>query len=79
MSIDKNMRANSALVVIDVQVNVVANAYRRDEIIANMARAVEKARASSLPVIWVRHSAEDLPLQSEGWQIVPVTPPQPPQ
>ena len=71
MSIDKKMCANSALVVIDVQVNVVANAYRRDEIIANMARAVEKARASSLPVIWVRHSAEDLPLHSEGWQIVP--------
>jgi nicotinamidase-related amidase len=71
MAINKSERGNSALLVIDVQVNVVKDAYMRDEKVANIAKAVEKARAASVPVIWVRHSAEDLPLNTDGWQIVP--------
>lgn len=71
MAIDKSERTESALIVIDVQVNVVQDAYQRDEKVANMATAVAKARAAAIPVIWVRHSAEDLPLGSDGWQIVP--------
>lgn len=71
MAINKSERGKSALIVIDVQVNVVKDAYKRDEKVANMASAVAKARAASIPVIWVRHSAEDLPLHSDGWQIVP--------
>lgn len=71
MAIDKSERPGSALIVIDVQVNVVKDAYKRDEKVANMVSAVAKARAASIPVIWVRHSAEDLPLGSDGWQIVP--------
>jgi nicotinamidase-related amidase len=71
MAINKSERGGSALIVIDVQVNVVADAFKRDEKVANMALAVAKARAAKVPVIWVRHSAEDLPLQSDGWQIVP--------
>jgi len=71
MAINMNERSKSALVVIDVQVNVVKDAYLRDEKVANMATAVAKARAASIPVIWVRHSAEDMPLGSDGWQIVP--------
>lgn len=71
MAINKSERGKSALIVIDVQVNVVKDAYKRDEKVANMASAVAKARAASIPVIWVRHSAEDLPLGSDGWQIVP--------
>jgi nicotinamidase-related amidase len=71
MGINKSERGQSALIVIDVQVNVVESAHKRDEIVANMAVAVDKARAHGIPVIWVRHSAEDLPLHSDGWQIVP--------
>jgi nicotinamidase-related amidase len=71
MSINKSERGNSALVVIDVQVSVVKDAFERDSKVANMAEAVRKARAASIPVIWVRHSAEDLPLNTDGWQIVP--------
>jgi nicotinamidase-related amidase len=71
MGIDKSERGQSALIVIDVQVNVVESAHKRDEIVANMAVAVDKARAHGVSVIWVRHSAEDLPLHSDGWQIVP--------
>jgi nicotinamidase-related amidase len=71
MAINKSERGESALIVIDVQVNVVKDAFKRDEKVANMATAVAKARAASVPVIWVRHSAEDLPLGSDAWQIVP--------
>jgi nicotinamidase-related amidase len=71
MAINKSERGGSALIVIDVQVNVVKDAYLRDEKVANMVTAVTKARAASVPVIWVRHSAENLPLGSDGWQIVP--------
>lgn len=71
MAINKSERGNSALVVIDVQVNVVKDAYMRDEKVANMATAVKKARAASVPVIWVRHSEAELPIGSDGWQIVP--------
>jgi nicotinamidase-related amidase len=71
MAINKSERTASALLVIDVQVNVVKDAFERDAKVANMATAVAKARAALVPVIWVRHSAEDLPLNSDGWQIVP--------
>jgi nicotinamidase-related amidase len=71
MAINKSERGGSALIVIDVQVNVVADAFERDAKVANMATAVAKARAASVLVIWVRHSAEDLPLNTDGWQIVP--------
>jgi nicotinamidase-related amidase len=71
MAINKVERGESALVVIDVQVNVVKEAYLRDEKVAKMAAAVEKARTASIPVIWVRHSEEELPIGSDGWQIVP--------
>ena len=74
--IDKVARPHSALIVIDVQVNVVSDAFERDIRVANIATAVDKARAGGVPVIWVRHSAEDLPLNSDGWQIVPELIPQ---
>lgn len=71
MAINKSERGGSALIVIDVQVNVVKDAYLRDEKVANMATAVSKARAAGIPVVWVRHSEEQLPIGSDGWQIVP--------
>lgn len=71
MAINKSDRGESALIVIDVQVNVVKDAFKREEKVANIATAISKARAASIPVIWVRHSAEDLPLNTDGWQIVP--------
>ena len=64
-------RPNSALLVIDVQVGVVQDAYERNAKVANMAAAVTKARAAGIPVIWVQHSDEELVLESDAWQIVP--------
>ncbi len=70
MSINRSERGQSALVVIDVQVDVVKGAFERDSKIANMVTAVEKARAAGLPVIWVQDH-ESLPIGTDGWQIVP--------
>lgn len=71
MAINRSERTESVLIVIDVQVNVVAEAFERDVKIANMVTAVDKARAKAIPVIWVRHSESELPIGSDGWQIVP--------
>jgi nicotinamidase-related amidase len=63
-------RPNTALLVIDVQNNVVAGAHNRDGVIANIASLVAKARAEQVPVVWVQHSDEDLPEGSDGWRYV---------
>ena len=65
-----NNRPNSALLVIDVQKGVMANALNREEVIANIKSLVDKARQADVPVVWVQHSDEGLPLDSEGWQYV---------
>ena len=41
-------RPNTAVLVIDVQNDVVANAYQRDEVIANIGTVVERARAEKV-------------------------------
>jgi nicotinamidase-related amidase len=64
-------RPNTALLVVDVQNDVVANAHRRDEVIANIRTLVDKARAQQVPVVWVQHSDQNLPQDTDGWQYVP--------
>jgi nicotinamidase-related amidase len=64
-------RPNTALMVLDVQNGVVANAYDRDNVIANIRSLVERARASQVPVVWVQHSDEQLARDSDEWQYVP--------
>ncbi|WP_020574106.1 cysteine hydrolase family protein [Actinopolymorpha alba] len=64
-------RPNTALLVIDVQNGVVANAHHRDEVISNINTLVGKARAEDVPVVWVQHSDANLPRESESWEYVP--------
>jgi nicotinamidase-related amidase len=64
-------RPNTALLVIDVQNGVVAGAYERDAVVANVARLVETARRERVPVVWVQHSDEGLARGSDDWRIVP--------
>jgi nicotinamidase-related amidase len=59
------------LLVVDVQVGVMSESWDAFRIIKNVARAVERARAQGVPVIWVRHSAKDLPQGSPEWRWVP--------
>ncbi|MFI5834142.1 isochorismatase family protein [Micromonospora sp. NPDC051300] len=64
-------RPHTALLVVDVQNGVVAEAHDRDRVVATIAVLVERARAAGVPVVWVQHRADDLPAGSEPWQIVP--------
>ena len=59
-----------ALLVIDVQKDVVANALRNSEVVANINSLVSSARTSGVPVIWVQHSDDYLEKGSDGWEIV---------
>ena len=63
-------RPHTALLVVDVQNDVVANAFHRDEVIANINTLVDKARAQQVPVIWVQHADDNIPQGSDGWQYV---------
>lgn len=64
-------RPNTALLVIDVQNGVVGEAYDRDNVVANIATLVDKARAADVDVVWVQHNSDELPRDSEKWQYVP--------
>jgi nicotinamidase-related amidase len=64
-------RPASALLVIDVQNSVMANAHDRDRVVENINTLIDKARASGVPVVWIQHSDADLQRDSEGWQYVP--------
>ncbi|OTP70606.1 Isochorismatase [Caballeronia sordidicola] len=63
-------RPNTALVVIDLQNEVVANAYRRHQVLDSVRILIEKARSARAPVVWVRHADQELHAGSEAWQIV---------
>ncbi len=64
-------RPNTALLVIDMQRDVVGQAYEVDRVVANINTLVGKARDANVPVIWVQHADDDMPEGSEGWQYVP--------
>jgi nicotinamidase-related amidase len=64
-------RPRTALLVVDVQNGVVADAFERDRVVATIGGLVDRARADDVPVVWVQHSADDLPQGSAAWEIVP--------
>jgi nicotinamidase-related amidase len=71
-------RPNTALMVIDVQNGVVAEAHARDDVVANINTLVSRARAGGVPVVWVQHSSsENLSKGSPEWEIVPELKPAP--
>jgi nicotinamidase-related amidase len=66
------------LIIVDVQVGVVDGAWEAPRVVANVARAVERARAAGVPVIWVQHADEnEMPKGSPQWQWVPELAPLP--
>ena len=63
-------RPNTALVVIDVQNGVVAEAHNREVVIGRVSALVDRARAESIPVVWVQHNGDDMPVGSKEWDYV---------
>jgi nicotinamidase-related amidase len=64
-------RPSTALLVVDVQNGVVAEAHERDAVVANVGSLVESARRDQVPVVWVQHSSDNLVPGSDTWRIVP--------
>ncbi|MFF9362586.1 isochorismatase family protein [Streptomyces griseoluteus] len=64
-------RPNTAVLVIDVQNGVMADAHDRDPVIARISSLIDKARTADVPVIWIQHSDEDMPQDSTSWEYVP--------
>lgn len=64
-------RPNTAVLVIDVQNGVVAQAHDRDAVIDRIGGLVERARAENVPVLWVQHEDDELVPGSEVWAYVP--------
>jgi len=63
-------RDQTALLVVDVQNDVVGNAHHREEVVGRIAELVDRARATQTPVVWVQHNEPEMPIGSPGWQIV---------
>jgi nicotinamidase-related amidase len=59
------------LLVVDVQVGVMNEAWDAARVVSNVARAVERARAARVPVVWVQHADAELVHGSPEWQWVP--------
>ena len=59
------------LLIVDVQVGVLREAWSAEQVIKNVAHTVERARASGVPVIWVQHADAELAHGSPEWQWVP--------
>ncbi|HWE67560.1 MAG TPA: cysteine hydrolase family protein [Acidimicrobiales bacterium] len=64
-------RPHTALLVVDVQNDVVKGSHDRDAVVDNISSLVEKARRERVPVIWVQHADDQMAKGSEVWQIVP--------
>ncbi|MGI8433912.1 MAG: isochorismatase family protein [Nocardioidaceae bacterium] len=64
-------RPGTALMVIDVQKGVVADAHQRDTVVANISTLVDKAREVGVPIVWVQHSDGQLEQGSDAWEYVP--------
>ena len=47
------------LLVVDVQVGVMRTAWEAPRVIRNVSRAVERARAEGVPVLWVQHADDE--------------------
>lgn len=70
-------RAGKALLVIDVQVDVLADAHQRDQVLANINTLTGKARSAGVPVVWVQHNDAGMTINSPEWQLAPELEPLP--
>jgi nicotinamidase-related amidase len=64
-------RPRTALLVIDVQNGVVADAHDRDAVVGRIGSLLDRARGDGVPVVWVQHSDDQLERGSEPWEYVP--------
>lgn len=64
-------RPHTALLVVDVQNGVVAQAHDRDAVVGAVATLIDRARRERVPVVWVQQTDEEFVRGSDGWDVVP--------
>lgn len=64
-------RPATALLVIDLQTGVIDGAPDREGVLDRVNGLVDRAREAGTPVVWVQHSADNLPQGSAPWEFVP--------
>jgi len=65
------------LLVVDMQVGVMAECADAAAVVAKAARAVARARAARVPVVWVQHADGNLVKGSPRWEWAPELVPAP--
>jgi nicotinamidase-related amidase len=73
------MSTGTALVIIDVQVGLIEEAYRCNEVLDSINTLLSKARASDMPVIYIQHDGPEghgLEVGTPAWEIHPAIAPQ---
>lgn len=63
-------RPNRALLVVDMQVGVVRDAYEIHRITSTIKALIAKARHGGVAVVWVQDHGEGRAVDSDAWQIV---------
>ena len=64
-------RPGTALLVIDVQNGVMAVSHDTEAVVGRIETLVARAREQQVPVVWVQHSSDELPVGSPEWEYVP--------
>ncbi|WP_431277703.1 cysteine hydrolase family protein [Leifsonia poae] len=62
-------RIPTAVLVIDLQRDVVDGCFDGVGVVERAAVLVDRARASGVPVVWVQHEEDEMPRGSDGWQL----------
>ena len=62
---------DTALLVVDMQGGALRGGWDVSGVTGRVAGMVERARKRDVPVVWVRHSSNQMPIDSADWQIVP--------
>lgn len=73
------MSTDTALVVIDVQVGLIEEAYHCNEVLASINTLLNKARGTGTPVIYIQHDepqGHELEVGTPAWEIHPTIAPQ---
>jgi nicotinamidase-related amidase len=63
--------STAALIVIDMQNDVLSKAWERDGVISRTASLIDRARGENVPVIFIQHEDDAMPAGSDDWKIVP--------
>jgi len=61
----------AVLLIVDVQVGVMAEAWNAEAVVQRIAGLLDRARAQGVPVLWVQHGDAELVRGSPAWQWVP--------